>query len=141
MFHHVVDLVAHWPADLEGSGCMIRADTIRHSANHGKVERVRGFARRYSDSTAAIAASEWRTFIETGRMRGKYHNVSRFNAYCGAAPAQMAYARVRVVLGSFLANRWNDFRAMVTRSNLPTSTKHMLHTIRMVPLPGKCGGG
>jgi putative transposase len=108
---------------------MIRADTVRHSANAGKVERVLGFTRRYRACGAAIAAREWRAFFEAGAFSGKYGNVSAFNAYCGAAPAQMARAQVMAMLGSFLANRQNDFRDAVTRSSLASEIKHALHTI------------
>ena len=108
---------------------MIRADTIRHSANRGKGERVLAFSRRYRACAAAIAASEWRAFFEAGRLGGKYGNVSRFNAFCGAAPAQMARAQVAAMLGSFLSNRQNEFRETVTRSSLPGDVKHMLHTV------------
>jgi len=108
---------------------MIRADTIRHSANAGKVERVLALTRRYRACAAGIAASQWRTFFKTGEFGGKYQNVSAFNTHCGAAPAQMARAQVSAMLGSFLSNRQNEFRDTVTRSSLASEIKYALHTI------------
>lgn len=108
---------------------MIRADTLRHSANAGKVVRVLAFTRRYRACAAAIAAREWRAFFEAGAFGGKYGNVSSFNAYCGAAPAQMARAQVMAMLGSVLTNRQNEFRDAVTRSSLASDVKHALHTL------------
>jgi putative transposase len=108
---------------------VIRADFIRHSANRGKADRILAFVRRYRACAAAIAAAEWRTFFTTGKFGGKYANVSRFNAFSGAAPAQMARAQVATMLASFIANRQNEFRGAVSRSSLPPSVKHMLHTI------------
>jgi putative transposase len=108
---------------------VIRADVIRHSANRGKAERILAFVRLYRACAAAIAASEWRTFFTTGKFGGKFGNVSPFNTFCGAAPAQMVRAQVAAMLASFIANRQNEFRAAVSRSSLPPDVKHMLHTI------------
>lgn len=73
---------------------MIHADTIRHGADAGKVERVLAFTRRYRACAAAIPASQRRAFFETGGVGAHYDNVSAFNTYRGAAPAQMARAQV-----------------------------------------------
>jgi hypothetical protein len=107
---------------------MIRADTIRHPA---KVARVMAFVRPYRDCCAAIAATEWRVFNETGKFGGKYANSSAFNGFCGAAPAQMARAQVAAMLASFVANRQNDFTDVVHRSSLPADVTHMLHVRRL----------
>ena len=124
----------------------IRADTICHTANSGKVRRLMAFVRAYRDCCEAIAAKEWRTFFETGKFGGKYANSSKFNEICGAAPAQMARAQVAAMLASFLGNRQNDFREAVQRSQLPADTKHQLHVISKrkawhlradIPMPGK----
>lgn len=107
----------------------VRTDTIRHSSNGGKVRRVMAFVRPYRECCAAIAASEWRTFHETGKFGGKFANSSKFNSFCGAAPAQMARAQVAAMLASFVSNRQNEFRNAVQRSSLASGVKHMLHVI------------
>ena len=107
----------------------IRADIIRHTANGAKVSRVLDFVRHYRHCCAAIAASDWRTFWETGKFGGQYGNVSAFNDHCGAAPAQMARAQVVAMHASFIGNRANDFADAVQRSSLPAEVKHQLHTI------------
>jgi hypothetical protein len=50
---------------------MIRADTIRHTANPGKDARVMAFVGPYRDCCAAIAAKESRVFNETGKFGAK----------------------------------------------------------------------
>jgi hypothetical protein len=44
---------------------MVRAGTIRHSANRGKAARVLVFTCRYRACAAEIVASAWRCFFET----------------------------------------------------------------------------
>jgi hypothetical protein len=56
---------------------MIRADTIRHTVNPGKVARVMAFVRPYRDCCGATAAKECRVFDETGKFGGKYANPAR----------------------------------------------------------------
>jgi putative transposase len=96
----------------------VRADTICHSANHGKTRRLMAVVRSYRECGAAIAAKEWGAFFETGRFGGKYANSSTFNGFCGGAPAQMARAQVAAMLESFVSNRQNEFREAVQRSSL-----------------------
>jgi len=107
----------------------MRADTIRHSANDAKAGKIMTFVGNYRECCAAIATAEWRTFNETGKFSGRFANTSRFNTFCGAAPAQMAYAQVRPMLKGFVSNRQNEFREAVQRSSLPADVKPMLHTI------------
>jgi putative transposase len=117
---------------MEGAhGMSIRTDTIRHSANGGKARRLLAFVHKYRDCCAAIAAKEWRAFFETGKFGGKFANSSKFNGFCGAAPAQMARAQVAAMLASFVSNRQNEFREAVHRSSLDPGVKHMLHVINL----------
>ena len=78
-----------------------------------------------------LASAQWRLFFETGRFN-KHHDKDKttFAAVIGAA-SRLQMCRYQVVgqLDSWLSNRANEFREVVTRSTLDPDTKHMLHGI------------
>lgn len=107
----------------------IRADLITHTANVAKVRRQLELARPDRDTCAAIAASKWRTFWESGKFGGTYANCARFNDFCGAAPGQTARAQVAPMLASVISNPANDFADAVQRSSEPADATHQVHMI------------
>lgn len=109
----------------------VREAAIGHSAHPGKVARMLAFVRRYQHCCGAIFASEWRAFFQTGTLGGEHANSQRFDAFCGAAAAQMARAQVTAMLASFVSGRQNEFRRAVHQSALDSNVKHMLYFVNV----------
>ncbi|WP_298223990.1 hypothetical protein [Acidocella sp.] len=110
---------------------MMRTDLLPSNMTAMKEAQVRAVLVAYRRGAVMLASEQWRLFFETGRFN-KHHDKDKttFAAVIGAANrVQMCRYQVVGQLGSWLSNRENEFRDMVTRSSLDPDTKHMLHVI------------
>ena len=105
----------------------LRADTLRHSMNTGEEAAVLRFIRDYRVIAVQVGRRQWRLFFEHG-CTNKYAPAKQLNAWCGAAPVQMALHQVQEQIDSWISNRANEFTDRVSSSKLSTDIKHQLHT-------------
>ncbi|WP_073211981.1 RNA-guided endonuclease InsQ/TnpB family protein [Acidocella aminolytica] len=109
----------------------MRTDLLPSNMTAAKEAQVRAVLAAYRRGAVMLASEQWRLFFETGRFN-KNHDKDKttFAAVIGAANrVQMCRYQVVGQLDSWLSNRANDFRDVVTRSTLDPDTKHMLHLI------------
>lgn len=124
-----------------------RTDLLAHRMNPGKEAKVRALLRAWRSAAVVQAREQWRLVFTTGRP-SKRHDVSRTGyAELGTSYGQMVRWQVVGQLESWLANRANEFRALVQHSSLPAEVKHQLHFINRwrawydpAPLTMKQGG-
>ena len=106
-----------------------RTDLLPHRMNAGKEARVRALLRAWRKVATAQAREQWRLVFTTGRP-SKRHDVSRTGyELVGTSNGQMVRWQVVGQIESWLANRANDFRALVNASSLAPEVKHQLHFI------------
>ena len=108
-----------------------RTDLLPSNLTASKEGKVLDLLAHYRDGASLLGREQWRLFFETGRF-DKTHDVDKvtFAQAIGAANrAQMCRFQVVGQLQGWVSNRANDFRDTVTRSSLPSDTKHMLHVI------------
>jgi putative transposase len=109
----------------------MRTDLLSSNMTATKEGHVRAVLVAYRRGAIMLASEQWRLFFETGRFN-KHHDKDKttFAAVIGAANrVQMCRYQVVGQLESWLSNRANEFRDIVTRSALDPDTKHMLHVI------------
>ncbi|WP_287987885.1 hypothetical protein, partial [Acidiphilium sp.] len=109
----------------------MRTDLLPSNMTAAKEAQIRAALAAYRRGAAMLATEQWRLFFETGRFN-KNHDADKttFAAVIGAANrVQMCRYQVVGQLDSWLSNRANEFRDVVTRSALDPDTKHMLHVI------------
>ena len=114
-----------------GARPVMRTDLLPSNMTATKEAQVRAVLAAYRAGATMLASEQWRLFFESGRFN-KNHDKDKttFAAVIGAANrVQMCRYQVVGQLGSWLSNRENEFRDMVTRSSLDPDTKHMLHVI------------
>ncbi len=114
-----------------GSRPVMRTDLLSSNMTATKEAQVRAVLVAYRRGAVMLASEQWRLFFESGRFN-KHHDKDKttFSAVIGAANrVQMCRYQVVGQLESWLSNRANEFRDVVTRSTLDPDTKHMLHVI------------
>lgn len=108
-----------------------RTDLLPSNLTMGKRAKVLDLLAHYRAGAVLLGREQWRLFFETGRFN-KNHDTDKvtFAATIGAANrVQMCRYQVVGQLQGWVSNRVNEFRDMVTRSDLSPDTKHMLHVI------------
>ncbi len=106
-----------------------RTDLLPLRMNAGKEVKVRALLSAWRKVAMAQASEQWRLVFTTGRTNKK-HNVSRTGYdVIGTSYGQMVRWQVVGQVESWLSNRANEFRDLVHRSSLDTTTKHKLHFI------------
>lgn len=106
-----------------------RTDLLPHRMNAGKEVKIRALLSAWRKVAMAQASEQWRLVFTTGRPNKK-HNVSRTGYdVIGTSYGQMVRWQVVGQVESWLSNRANEFRDLVHRSSLDTTTKHKLHFI------------
>ena len=110
---------------------VMRTDLLPSNMTAAKEAQIRAALAAYRRGAAMLATEQWRLFFETGRFN-KNHDKDKttFAAVIGAANrVQMCRYQVVGQLDSWISNRANEFRDVVTRGTLDPDTKHMLHVI------------
>jgi putative transposase len=105
-----------------------RASVVPHFANRAKQATLRTLFRARRRCAAAQAASEWRYLYAGGRLEPMRADRAGF-AHVTGTQGQMVRAQVCGAIDSWLSNRQNEVRDLVTRSSLPADRKHRLHTL------------
>ena len=106
-----------------------RTDVLPHGMNAGKEASVRTLLGAWRREAVMEARAQWRLVFETGRT----HKVRKSGALrvggVNAAYVQMVRWQVVGQIDSYLSNRANDFRELVTRSSMDDGIRHQLYFI------------
>jgi putative transposase len=112
---------------------IMRADVLASNMTATKAAVLRNVLHRHRAVAPMLGREQWRLFFETGAFN-KQHDVDKvtFRAVTGnARQVQMARYQVAGQLQSWISNRANEFRDVVTTSTLAPEIKHALHTINV----------
>ncbi len=106
-----------------------RTDLLTQHMNAGKQTKVRALLGAWRHTSVLQAREQWRLFFTAGAT-SKKHDVSRTgHEVLGASYGQMVRWQVVGQLESWVSNRTNDFRDLVTGSSLAPEIKHQLYFI------------
>jgi len=109
-----------------------RTDLLPSNLTASKKAQVLELIKAYRKGAVLLGHEQWRLFFETGRFNKNYDvdDKTTFASVIGAANrVQMCRYQVVGQLESWISNRANEFRNIVTRSTLSDDIKHMLYTI------------
>jgi putative transposase len=121
---------------------VLRTDVLASNMTAAKAARIAALFAAWTRGVKALGHEQWRLFFETGRF-DKNHDVDKttFKALFGnAARVQMGRHAVVGQLQSWLSNRVNDFRSVVSSYEghasapggmLDPGVRHMLHVINL----------
>jgi putative transposase len=106
----------------------IKAYKLKHSANPGKIDKVRAVVKHYRKLAAKISSAQWILFEKQG-LFSKNHDIKHIPTVLSARYKQTCQYQVVGILDSFVSNRQNDFIGIVRESRLDEETKHKLFII------------
>ena len=108
-----------------------RTDLLPSTMTAGKEAAVREMLAAYRAGAVMLGREQWRLFFQTGRFNKNFDRDKKtYATVIGAANrVQMCRYQVVGVLQSWISNRANAFRDIVTRSSLAPEVKHRLHVI------------
>lgn len=121
---------------------VMRTDLLASNLTAAKEARIEALFQAWTRGVLALGTEQWRLFFQTGKL-DKNHDRDKvtFKALMGnAARVQMGRYAVVGQLQSWLSNRANDFRAVVSsydgQASLPggmldPGVRHMLHAINV----------
>ena len=104
-----------------GARPVMRTDLLPSNMTATKEAQVRAVLAAYRRGATMLASEQWRLFFEAGRFnKNQDADKATFAAVIGAANrVQMRRYQVVGQLDSWISNRANEFREVVTRSTLP----------------------
>jgi putative transposase len=107
---------------------LFRCDVLPSPMNRGKHARVLALLHAWRRVAVLHGREQWRTFYQSGVLNACLKTRTGYDQV-GGAFGQMVRRQVVGVLDSFLSNRQNEFRDLVSRSSLEPSVKHQLHFV------------
>lgn len=119
-----------------GPRSVLRTDLLPSNMTAAKAAHVHTLLAAYRRGAVMLATEQRRLFFETGRFNKNHdRDKTTYAAVIGAANrVQMCRYQVVGQLESWISNRANEFRDVVTRSTLDPDTKHMLHVINRLAM-------
>jgi putative transposase len=107
---------------------MIRAYKLEHSINIQKQEKIFELFSSYRKLSQKISQVQWNNFFKSKKF-DKNLDIKTLKTPLSARYKQVSQYQVVGQLQSYLANRQNDFRDIVYKSNLEEATKKELFYI------------
>ncbi|MEQ8173219.1 MAG: zinc ribbon domain-containing protein, partial [Candidatus Eremiobacterota bacterium] len=96
---------------------MLRSYELKTEMNKGKKEKILSVMKEYRKTASVIAKKQWELFYKEGAFNKNYP-VKEIPSVLSERYKQVIAYQVVSILDSFISNRQNDFRKIVTRSAL-----------------------